>query len=109
MGYPNDLLATRAIIKHGRYALIPPEGRVNNVIPNLEGCKVSIIASPELGAKFAFYTIEVQPGGGTTVPFQEEGIETFLFSRAGKGVVVVEGQPYPIEEQGFVFARHPKR
>jgi len=104
MSYPNDLLATRAIIKHGRYALIPPEGRVNNVIPNLDGCKTSIIASPELGAKFVFYTIEVQPGGGTTLPFQEEGIETFLFSREGNGIVTVEGQNYGLQENAFIFA-----
>lgn len=104
MGYPSDLLATRAIIKHGRYAIIPPQGRVNNVIPNLQNCKVSIIASPELGTKFAFYTIEVLPGGGTTIPFQEEGIETFVFSVNGQGLVQVEDQKYELTENGYVFA-----
>lgn len=104
MGYPNNLLATRAIIKHGRYALIPPEGRVNNVIPNLNECKVSIIASPELGTKFAFYTVEVQPGGGTTSPFKEEGIETFVYCVSGKGTVKVNGQEHVLEESGYVFA-----
>jgi (S)-ureidoglycine aminohydrolase len=74
------------------------------VIPNLEGCKVSIIASPELGAKFAFYTIEVQPGGGTTVPFKEDGIETFLFCITGSGEVKVDDKCYSINDQGFVFA-----
>ncbi|MCO1603608.1 (S)-ureidoglycine aminohydrolase [Desulfosporosinus nitroreducens] len=104
MGYPNDLLATRAIIKHGRYAVIPPEGRVNNVIPNLENCKVSIIASPELGTKFAFYTVDVQPGGGTTLPFQEEGIETFVFCINGQGTVQVEDQKFVLQDNGYVFA-----
>ena len=104
MGYPNDLLATRAVIKHGRYALIPPQGRVNNVIPNLENCKVSIIASPELGSKFAFYTVEVQPGGGTTIPFQEEGIETFVFCVNGQGIVQVEDQTYDLSDNAYVFA-----
>lgn len=104
MGYPNDLLATRAVIKHGRYAIIPPQGRVNNVIPNLENCKVSIIASPELGTKFAFYTVEVQPGGGTTIPFQEEGIETFVFCVKGQGLVEVENQAHVLQENGYIFA-----
>ncbi|NLP45177.1 MAG: cupin domain-containing protein [Peptococcaceae bacterium] len=104
MGYPKDLLATRALIKHGRYALIPPEGRVNNVLPNLKDCKTSILASPELGCKFAFYTIEIQPGGGTTVPFQEEGIETFVYSMEGKGQIGVDGQIYSVEEKGYIFA-----
>lgn len=104
MGYPNDLLATRAIVKHGRYAVIPPQGRVNNVIPNLENCQVSVIASPEMGAKFAFYTVEIQPGGGTTLPFQEEGIETFVFSISGEGVVQADGQKFVLGANGYVFA-----
>lgn len=104
MGYPNDLLATRAIVKHGRYAVIPPQGRVNNVIPNLENCQVSVIASPEMGAKFAFYTVDIQPGGGTTLPFQEEGIETFVFSISGEGVVQADGQKFVLGANGYVFA-----
>ena len=40
MGYPKDLLASRSIIEHGKYALIAPEGLVNNVIPGFENCRV---------------------------------------------------------------------
>ena len=72
MGYPKDILSTRAILAHGRYALIPPEGRVNNVIPNLDKCLTSVLGSPEIGAKFAFYTILVSPEGGTSKDFCEE-------------------------------------
>jgi len=104
MGYPNDLLATRAIIKHGRYALIPPEGRVKNVIPNLENCNTSIIASPELGPKFAMYTVEVLSNGGTTIDFKEDGIETFVYCMGGAGTVTVEEKTYELTDGGFVFA-----
>ena len=104
MGYPNDLLATRSIIKHGRYALIPPQGRVNNVIPNLEKCRTSVLGSPELGTKFAFYTVEIEPNGGTVQPFQAEGIETFVFCRSGKGTIKVEDKEYNVEAGGYVFA-----
>lgn len=104
MGYPNDLLATRALIQPGRYALIPPEGRVKNVIPNLADCNVSIIASPQLGPQFAMYTVEVLPGGGTNKPFQEDGIETFVYCRGGQGKVSVEGKEYVVTEGGYVFA-----
>ncbi|NLW07325.1 MAG: cupin domain-containing protein [Clostridia bacterium] len=104
MGYPNDILSTRAIIKPGRCMLIPPEGRVNNVIPNLKNCITSIIASPDYGAKHAFYTIEVKPGGGTTADFCEPGIETFLYCREGKGIVSIGGQEYAVEKEGYAFA-----
>ncbi|EHQ91200.1 (S)-ureidoglycine aminohydrolase [Desulfosporosinus youngiae] len=104
MGYPSEPLATRAVIQHGRYALIPPEGRVKNVIPNLENCNTSIIASPELGAKFAMYTVEVLPGGGTAWDFKEDGIETFVYCRGGAGTVTIEGETYELTNGGFVFA-----
>ncbi|MHB8072267.1 (S)-ureidoglycine aminohydrolase [Desulfosporosinus fructosivorans] len=104
MGYPNDLLSTRALIQHGRYALIPPEGRVNNVIPNLQDCRTSIIASPELGPRFAMYTVEILPNGGTNKPFQEEGIETFVYVIAGEVTVTVENKAYTLTAGGFVFA-----
>lgn len=104
MGYPKDLLSTRAVVKHGRCALIPPEGRVKNVLPNLEQCNVSIIASPHYGPQFAMYTIEVLPGGGTIKPFKEEGIETFVYCISGQGVVSVDGEEYSIDESGYVFA-----
>jgi (S)-ureidoglycine aminohydrolase len=104
MGYPKDLLSTRAIIKPGKCVLIPPEGRVKNVIPNLEKCQASILASPDFGAKHAFYVIEVLAGGGTTKDFCEKGVETFLFCRQGQGVVYVEGQPYQIKEGSYIFA-----
>ncbi len=52
MAYPEGLLKTRAVIRPGEYAVIPPEGRVRNVIPGIEGCTMSIIASPKLGASF---------------------------------------------------------
>jgi len=48
MAYPEGLLKTRAVIRPGEYAVIPPEGRVRNVIPGIEGCNMSIIASPKL-------------------------------------------------------------
>ncbi|MGE4272207.1 MAG: (S)-ureidoglycine aminohydrolase [Desulfitobacterium sp.] len=104
MGYPQDLLSSRAVVQHGRYALIPPEGRVKNVLPNLEKCNVSIIASPHYGPQFAMYTVEVLPGGGTVKPFQEEGIETFVYCLNGQGKVLVEGKEYSIDESGYVFA-----
>jgi (S)-ureidoglycine aminohydrolase len=80
MGYPKDVLATRAVVKHGSYAVITPEGRVNNVVPGIESCRVSILASPKMGAGFVQYVLEAEKNGGTVRPFgQEKGIETFLY------------------------------
>lgn len=52
MGYPSDILSTRAVIRPGKYVVIPPEGLVNNVIPGIENCRVSIVALSEVRRQF---------------------------------------------------------
>lgn len=41
-GYRNDLLANRAIVKHGNFALLTPDGLVKNIIPGFENCDATI-------------------------------------------------------------------
>ncbi|MCL2857452.1 MAG: (S)-ureidoglycine aminohydrolase [Oscillospiraceae bacterium] len=106
MGYPGDILSTRAMIKHGDYALIPPTGLVNNVVPGLENCRVSIVASPRLGASFVQYIVEAQPNvGHTSSPFAaEDGVESFLYCISGKGEVTVDGQKEALSEGVYAYA-----
>ncbi|MDF2514216.1 MAG: (S)-ureidoglycine aminohydrolase [Herbinix sp.] len=105
MGYPTDLLATRAVVKPGLWAVIPKEGLVNNVIPNIVGCKVSIVASPKMGASFVQYIIEASRGGGTTEDFAgEENIETFLYVVSGSIKVKAEDKLYQFTDGGYLYA-----
>ncbi|WP_432666560.1 (S)-ureidoglycine aminohydrolase [Wukongibacter baidiensis] len=106
MAYPKDHLTTRSIIKHGKYALISPEGRVINVIPGFEGFKMTILASPKLGASFAQYIAEVSPGAKTTKAFGGDGIETFVFLMDGEGelTVTVGDEEHVIKRGGYVYA-----
>lgn len=105
MGYPKDLLSTRAVVKPGLWAVIPKEGLVNNVIPGIEGCKVSIVASPKMGASFVQYIIEAAKGGGTTELFgREPEIETFLYVVDGEADITVEGKKYHMSGGGYAFA-----
>lgn len=60
MGYPKDLLSSRSVIEHGKYALIAPEGLVNNVIPGFHHCLISILGSPKLGASFVDYYVTMK-------------------------------------------------
>ena len=86
MPYPNGPLKTRAVVKPGIYAVIPPEGRVFNVIPNIEGCQTTILCTPKIGASFVQYIGTAQPGGGTKVPFgAEKNIEAFIYFLDGDG------------------------
>lgn len=107
MGYPAGLLKTRAVIRPGEYAIIPPEGRVKNVIPGFEKCDITIIASPKLGASFVQYIVTVQPGGGTTTPFATDPeLESFIYLMDDLGSIdVTFGEDEKkIVPGGYVFA-----
>lgn len=106
MGYPNDILKSRAVIRHGNYAVIPPEGTVNNVIPGIEDCRISIVASPKMGASFVEYIVDAGPAGHTTRPFAgQAGIESFLYVISGLVEVQAgEGEKYILEDGGYLYA-----
>ena len=105
MGYPNDILATRSIVKHGSFAVIPAAGLVNNVVPGIENCRVSIVASPKMGASFVQYVIEAQQGGGTTRIFgNEPNIETFMYVIEGEGIFKVEGKEYKACAGAYIYS-----
>ncbi|HDW0464960.1 TPA: (S)-ureidoglycine aminohydrolase, partial [Escherichia coli] len=48
-GYRDDLLANRAIVKHGNFALLTPDGLVKNIIPGFVNCDATILSTPKLG------------------------------------------------------------
>lgn len=105
MGYPSDLLSTRAVVKPGLWAVIPKEGLVNNVIPNIKGCKVSIVASPKMGASFVQYVIEAVKDGGTSSAFgKEDRIETFIYVVEGSVAIKVGGEEETFMAGGYAYA-----
>lgn len=103
LGYPNDLLSSRAIIERGNFALIPPNGLVKNVIPGFENCEMTILASPKLGASFVDYFCRILPDGGHPTGFGGDGIETFIYVLSGELNVTVGGKTYELVEGGYVY------
>ena len=105
MGYPLDVLGSRAVVRHGNYAVIPPEGRVNNVVPGIEGCRVSIVASPKMGASFVQYVIEAEKNNGTVKPFgAEPGIETFFYIIEGEAIISAGGETRQAGAGAYIFS-----
>lgn len=105
MSYPTDLLATRAVVKQGLYAVIPPEGLVNNVIPGIENCRVSIVCSPKMGASFVEYEVTAAPGGGAATPFAAEtGVESFLYVVSGAVQAQTAETRVELAAGGYLFA-----
>ena len=107
MGYPSDLLSSRAVVKPGMYAIIPPEGRVFNVIPGIEGCRMTILCTPKMGAGFVQHIGTALPGGGTSIPYGASGlIETFIYVLDGEGslTVTVGGRTEVMPQGGYAYA-----
>ncbi len=105
MSYPKEPLSTRAVIKPGLFAVIPPTGLVNNVIPGIKDCRVSIVASPKMGAGFVQYVIELSKTGRTTRALcTENDIECFLYCVSGALTVTAGGEKHSLTSGGFAYA-----
>lgn len=105
MSYPKDLLATRSIVKPGLFAVITKGGLVNNVIPYIKNCRVSIVASPKMGASFVQYVVIAQPNGYCDGRFaagtQEEG---FIYLMSGRLKVCCDGKEYFFSDGDYLYA-----
>lgn len=104
MSYPKDLLSSRAVVRPGLWAVIPKDGLVNNVIPYIHDCRISIVASPKMGASFVQYVVTANPGGGTSDAFaKENNIEGFLYVISGKLTVIAGGEKKKLMDGGYVY------
>ena len=102
-GYPTDILSTRAIIKRGNYALIPPNGLVRNVIPRFENCDVTILSTPKLGATFVDYLVTLHDCGRNTKGFGGEELETFVYVIDGAITASADATDYPLTAGGYLY------
>lgn len=104
MSYPQDLLSSRAVIEPGKFAIIPPEGRVHNVVPGFENCTMSILGSPKLGATFVDYHLTFHEGGKNTDGYGgQDDIETFVYVFNGKVKAKADDEEFILESGGYLF------
>lgn len=103
IGYREDILTNRSVIKGNNFALIEPDGLVKNVIPGFENCAVTILASPKLGASFADYLVTLESNGMNKEGFGGDGIESFVYVIEGKILAKAEEKSYELEEGGYLY------
>ncbi|MBU3061686.1 (S)-ureidoglycine aminohydrolase [Nocardia sp. NEAU-G5] len=108
-GLPSQtmLLTDRAIVKEA-YTVIPRGVLRDIVTSNLPGWKKTrswILAKPVSGfaTTFAQYIVEVSPGGGSTAPEPERGVESVLFLLSGALTVVIEGSTHALTPGGYAY------
>ena len=103
VGYREELLATRSVIKKENNVLLEPDGLVKNSIPGYENCDVTILGSPALGATFADYLVTVKEGGKNS-GIGGEGLETCIYVLAGEVVVKNADKEESLTEGGYIFS-----
>lgn len=102
-GYRKDILTSRSIIRPGQFALIEPDGIVKNTIPGFEGCAVTILSSPALGASFVDYLVTLEEGGRNHAGFGEAGVETFFYVFEGTVKVWNDDEKAELSPGGYIF------
>ena len=97
----HELLHGRTRVRR-RYALMPLDGFPTSRLPQWRGADVRILAAPALGANFAQYKIDLQPGGGTSQ--QGDGItETLVYVLGGELTLTVNQQRQTLITGGFAL------
>lgn len=103
LGYREELLSTRSVIKKENYCLLEPDGLVKNKIPGYCSCDVTILGSPAMGASFADYLVTANAGGKND-SIGGEGIESFLYVIEGSVDVRNRDGKATLTQGGYLFS-----
>src|SRR5580765_3226187 len=90
------------------WALLPPEGVAESVLPEWTSTVAKILAAPAMGAGFAQYDLTIAPGGGTQQALAEN-VEAFLFVLEGAVSCDLNGSGRKFTKGGFAYMRPGSR
>ena len=96
------------IIGHNRarltphYAVFPPPGIMDSLLPGLRGCILRFMTSRPMGARFAQAMLLVAPGGGTEAPI-EDGVQHFLYVLDGALEVSGGKKTHTLKPGGYAY------
>ncbi len=97
------LVGSRAVVERN-YAILPPRGIPESVLPEWTGTAARVLASPAMGARFAMYLLDLAPGGGSVHALSED-VEAFFYLVSGEGRLELEGHAHPLTPGGFAYLR----
>lgn len=103
IGYREELLETRSIVKKNNFVLLEPDGLVKNIIPGYINCDVTILGSPAMGASFVDYLVTMYVGGKNE-KFGGAGLETFLYVLEGEIAVKNADTTEILKKGGYIYS-----
>ena len=98
------MVGSRAVVERN-YAILPPEGIPESVLPEWTGTSARVLAAPAMGARFAMYHLDLAPGGGSQHALGE-GVEAFFYALSGECQLDPGGKPHALGPGGFAYL-HP--
>lgn len=99
---PQKGLVTSRVVVERNFAILPPEGVPESVLPDWMGTAARVLCSPEMGARFAQYQLDIQTGGGC-IQSLPEGIEGFFYAMDGECGMTINGKGHVLKRGGFAF------
>jgi (S)-ureidoglycine aminohydrolase len=103
----SGLVGSRAVVRRN-YAILPPEGIPDSVLPEWRETAARVLAAPALGAAFAEYLLILAAGGGTRQQLPE-GLQAFFFVLEGEIELELNGARHHVAPGGFAYARPGSR
>jgi (S)-ureidoglycine aminohydrolase len=98
---PHDLVGSRAVVERN-WALLPPEGIPESVLPEWTRCAARILAAPALGARFAQYRLDLLEGGGSRAALAPH-VQGFFFVLSGEVQLDLNGLGHDLTAGGFAY------
>ena len=97
-------LVTSRVVVERNYAILPPEGIPESVLPEWTATAARILAAPALGARFAQYLLDLQPAGATR---QALGKRTECFFYVIEGGIDLEsdGLAHALAPGGYAYLK----
>ena len=97
----DQLLGSRARVT-SRYAVLPLEGIPYSRLPEWPGTPARVLAGPALGAGFAEYLLDLEPGraGAHTA---DHRVEFFFYVLSGSVSISIDGRPHSLGDGGYAL------
>jgi (S)-ureidoglycine aminohydrolase len=95
------LVGSRVVVERN-FAVLPPEGIPESVLPEWTGTAARILAAPAMGARFAQYLLDVNAGGGARQALDAH-VEAFFYVLSGEVRFDLNGQGHRLGPGGFAY------
>lgn len=91
---------TRSSIQRN-HALICADSHERTTLPNWPGCAVTFVITPQMGARFSEFFVDMPEGAAGAVPLP--GIERFLFVLSGEIALTTGAVGHILGEEGYAL------